>query len=179
MASIYDNIKTAKGLVELVSIHGLSTEVEDICRAQDIFGRATIEELDELANDIGRNNDKGEPDPKGTWSSGRKGTQSVFYSILYHIWSWEEATRFYNQHTNPEYIELKSLREEAKLLESTVERLTARRDELLAEEKEAANMLVQEMNKTSEATARAEKAEEEIVRLKAKLYDLMIAKGEK
>lgn len=179
MASIYDNIKTAKGLVELVSIHGLSTEVEDICRAQDIFGRATIEELDELANDIGRNNEKGEPDPKGTWSSGRKGTQSVFYSILYHIWSWEEATRFYNQHTNPDYQELLELRAENKTITGHVESLRNRREELLAEVKESADLLCEQIQKTNEATKRAEAAEEEIVRLKAKLYDLMIAKEEK
>lgn len=45
MESIYDGIKTAKELLEAVSVQGLSTKTEDICRAQDIFGRSTTEEL--------------------------------------------------------------------------------------------------------------------------------------
>ena len=72
--SKYDSIKTAAELVAEVRLHGLSLAQEDITRAQDIFGRSSIEELVALANDIGRNNDKGEPDPKGTWSSGRPAT---------------------------------------------------------------------------------------------------------
>ncbi len=82
MKSIYDDIKTAADLVRHVSVHGLSTKEEDIFRAQDIFGHSTIEELDTLANDIGRNNENGEPDPNGSWSSGRKGTRDTFYFIL-------------------------------------------------------------------------------------------------
>lgn len=100
--SMYDSIKTAAELVAEVQIHGLSTAQEDICRAQDIFGHTAVDELARLANDIGRNNGQGEPDPNGTWSSGRRGTQSTFYSILVNIWHWEEVTRFWNLHTNPE-----------------------------------------------------------------------------
>ena len=65
MASEYDNIKTAKDLITEVRIHGLSLAQEDICRAQDIFGHSTIEELVALANDNGRDNENGEPDPNG------------------------------------------------------------------------------------------------------------------
>ena len=74
MASKYDSIKTAKDLVSEVMMHGFSLNQEDICRAQDIFGHSTIEELVNLANDIGRNDENGTPDPKGTWSSGRRRT---------------------------------------------------------------------------------------------------------
>ena len=69
--SKYDSIKTAAELVKEVRLNGLSLAQEDICRAQDIFGNAPIEELVALANDIGRNNRDGEPDPKGTVSSTR------------------------------------------------------------------------------------------------------------
>ncbi len=100
--SMYDSIKTAAELVAEVQAHGLSSAQEDICRAQDIFGHTAVKELARLANDIGQNNDKGEPDPNGTRSSGRRGTQSTFYSILVNIWHWEEVTRFWNLHTNPE-----------------------------------------------------------------------------
>lgn len=85
MSSQYDSIKTPAELIAEVMTHGLSTKQEDICRVQDIFGRAPIEDLVKLANDIGRNNADGEPDPKGTWSSGRKGTQSTFYMVLSSI----------------------------------------------------------------------------------------------
>ena len=173
MASIYDNIKTAQGVVDLVRLQGLSTATEDICRLQDIFGRTSIEELDRLANDIGRNNDKGEPDKNGSWSSNRPATRPVFYQILYHIWSWEDATNFYNKHSNPDYEELLELRAENKTLTGHVESLRNRREELLAEVKQSADMLCEEIQKRNEATKRAEAAEEEIVRLKAKLYDLM------
>ena len=74
MTSKYDNITTAADLISEVALHGLSTELNDLNRAADIFGRASIKELIALANDNGRNNEKGEPDPDGTWSSGRKGT---------------------------------------------------------------------------------------------------------
>lgn len=178
MASIYDNIKTAKELVEIVSLQGMSTKIEDISRAQDIFGRAAIEELDELANDIGRNNEKGEPDKNGSWSSNRRATRPIFYQILFHIWNWEDATRFYNQHSNPEYEELKTLRTENRKLSGRVESLEARRDELIGDVKQASDVIIEEMKKKGEAIERAEKAEEEIVRLKAKLYDLMVEKEE-
>lgn len=88
MSSKYDSIKTAADLVAEVAAHGLSTEQEDQNRAADIFGNTSIEELDRLANDIGRNNQNGEPDPKGTWSSSRKGTQETFYFIAFSIWNW-------------------------------------------------------------------------------------------
>lgn len=174
MASIYDNIKTARELVSFVKAHGMSTKMEDICRAQDIFGNSTIEELDDLANDIGRNNDDGEPDPKGTWSSGRMETRSTFYSILFHIWNWEDATRFWHQHSNPEYEELKVLREERRKLGEQVTQLTARRDELLADTKRGTEYIGELNSRLSDTEARAEAAEAEVVKLKARLFDLLI-----
>lgn len=99
--SKYDSIKTAAELVREVKNHGLSTVQEDLNRAADIIGNTEIGELVRLANDIGRNNENGEPDPKGTWNSDRIATQNTFYSIISHIWHWEEVTRFWNQHTNP------------------------------------------------------------------------------
>lgn len=174
MASIYDNIKTARELVSFVKAHGMSTKMEDICRAQDIFGNSTIEELDDLANDIGRNNDDGEPDPKGTWSSGRMETRSTFYSILFHIWNWEDATRFWHQHSNPEYEELKVLREERRKLGEQVTQLTARRDELLSDAKRGTEYIGELNSRLADTEARAEAAEAEVVKLKARLFDLLI-----
>lgn len=174
MASIYDSIKTPRELLEKVKAHGLSTATEDICRAQDIFGNAPICDLAALANDNGRRNDKKEPDPKGNWASGKEGMQSTFYFVLFSIWNWEEATRFYNQHTNPEYEELKNLKNECKSLRTRIEQLETRRDELLEDAKRGSDFIIEQSNRIQEAEKRAETAEAEVIQLKAKLYDLMV-----
>ena len=167
------DIKTAKELIEHIQIHGMSTIQEDIVIMQDIIGHAPIEELYLLANDIGRNDENGNPDPKGSWSSGRKGTQSTFYSLIFHIWSWEDAVRFWNQHTNPDH-------EQRVIVEAQNADLKDGRDRMRAEIE-----VKYESIKTLEKQLREVKAESqnlknvlnrkdaEIQALKAKLYDLM------
>ena len=153
--SKYDSIKTAADLVAEVKLHGLSTDQEDICRAQDIFGSTPTVELAILANDIGQNN--------------HYSTQGTFYMIVSHIWNWEEVTRFWNQHTNPQTEELKKLR-------SANKELTVRLDKLLADQKvndETVNRLERGL---IDAQRKAEEAGAEVVSLKAKLYDLLVAK---
>lgn len=171
--SKYDKIETAADLVREVRAHGLSLAQDDICRAQDIIGRTSIEELARLANDIGRNNANGEPDPKGTWSSDRIATQNTFYSIISHIWHWEEVTRFWNQHTNPEHEELSELRGINTRLGEENKALVARRAELLEDAKRGAEYISSLNSELAETRARAEAAEAEIVQLKARLYDLL------
>ena len=175
MASKYDKIQTAKDLVSEVMMHGLSLNQEDICRAQDIFGHTPVEELAELANDIGRNDEHGNPDPNGTWSSGRRETRSTFYQIAFNIWKWEDATRFWNQHSNP-------LKEAADIAEAQ-RRETKKRLDQLNEAHEAlrqkAVKLDEDLNKyvqkEFEARAALKEAEAEIIRLKARLFDMMEA----
>ena len=175
MASIYDNIKTPKELLEIVKVHGLNTEIEDVCRAQDIFGRAPIEDLVALANDNGRKNGAGEPDPDGSWSSGRDGLQKTFYSVLFHIWNWEDATRFWNQHTNPEYASLKKTAGKVKELDAE---LSTAKSECTSTKIEAeifrADLEKAEAENTN-LSAKGKAQEEEIMKLKARLYDLMVA----
>ena len=182
MASKYDSIKTAAELVAEVRLHGLSLAQEDITRAQDIFGRSSVDELVALANDIGRNNDKGKSDPKGTWSSDRPATQATFYSIAFHIWNWQDATRFWNLHTNPEhegYQEIQSkLKAEMEEHRSTKKALEEQKVSTDAEHK----FLLAERSRTSDLTKKIESLKGEvhdrdmtIMELKAKLYDLMIA----
>ena len=181
--SKYDSIKTAADLVKEVRINGLSLDQEDICRAQDIFGNAPIEELVFLANDLGRNKRDGEPDPKGTVSSNRPATQNTFYSILFRIWHWEDATRFWNQHSNPEHEEIKEL--QAKLKAEVAEHSKTR--EVLKEQKISTDaehkFLLIERGKRVEQGEKIRSLEAEvhdrdmtIMELKAKLYDLMMEK---
>ncbi|MCI9505764.1 MAG: hypothetical protein HFF62_04120 [Oscillospiraceae bacterium] len=176
--SKYDSIKTASDLVADVQLNGLSTDQEDICRAQDIFGHTSIEELARLANDTGMNNAQGEPDPKGTWSSGRKATRGTFYMIVTSIWNWEEVTRFWNLYTNPQTEELKELRKEHKKLGGLYDSLLAHRDELEAEQKANNDAIAVLKSRAGDAQRRAEEAEAEVVRLKAKLYDLLVERKE-
>lgn len=176
MSSKYDSIKTAAELVKEVRLNGLSLVQEDICRAQDIFGNAPIEELVFLANDIGRNNRNGEPDPKGTVSSDRPATQNTFYSILFRIWHWDDATRFWNQHSNPEHEEIVELR--AKLKAEMAEHTETKKT--LKDEHKA---LLDERGKVLDLKEKVSNLEAEvhyqnmtIMELKAKLYDLMVKK---
>lgn len=162
--SKYDSIVTAADLVAEVRLHGLSTDQEDICRAQDIFGNTPTVELAILANDIGQNN--------------HYSTQGTFYMIVSHIWNWEEVTRFWNQHTNPQTEELKELRKEHRKLSGLYDDLLARRDELLDYQKAGAETIEQLSSRAGDAQRRAEEAEAEVVRLKAKLYDLLVERKE-
>ncbi len=170
---IYNDIKTARELVLHVKFHGLSTNQDDLCRVQDIFGHSTAEELEDLANDIGRNNENGEPDPNGSWSSGRVETRNVFYSILFQIWHWEDAVRFWNQHTNPEHDELNVLRAEHKDLAQKVCFQSAQIEGLQQELFECRKALDEQTTRANTAEQIVEKTEAEIVRLKAKLYDML------
>ena len=153
MASQYDSIKTPKELLTKVAMHGFSTQTEDRLRAQDIFGRAPIEDLVELANTAGK-------------------TSESFYMVLFNIWHWTDATRFYNQHSNSEYIQMrigmKSDRKYIKELESKNEILVGN-----------INCMMEEADSAARTANELEKAKLEIMRLKAKLYDLMVAKEEK
>lgn len=182
MGSKYDSIKTAKELVAEVQLHGFSTAQEDICRAQDIFGNSAIEDLVFLANDIGRNNENGEPDPKGTFNSVRRATQSTFYMIAFSIWNWEDATRFWNLHTNPEREKIEELRSklsaEVEEHRNTKKKLAEQITNTDAEHK----FRLAEQKTAREVSERCEKLKDElhdrdmtIMELKAKLYDLMIA----
>lgn len=173
--SKYDNIKTAADLVAEVAIHGLSTAQDDINRAQDIFGRSTIKELAALANDIGRNNDQGEPDPKGSWSSSRKATQETFYFLAFNIWNWREATAFYNEYTEPKMEEVRRLSKENKELTDSLTKTTTRYNAEFERAEINAKLIIQYDADKRQLTTDLEAARAEITALKVKLYDMMVA----
>ena len=182
MASQYDSIKTAEELLKEVATHGLSTKPEDICRAQDIFGRSEVKELIRLANDNGRlNGFDGEPDPRGTYSSGRVGLSKYFYQVAFKIWSWEDATRFYNQHSNfpvmdaPE--ENKMLHQQVKELNGELKRAKDDRDVEHRRCREAVDAEQAAQKKIGQLEAEVHDRDMTIMELKAKLYDLMMKEG--
>lgn len=180
--SKYDSIKTAAELVAEVQAHGLSLAQEDICRAQDIFGRSAVQDLVALANDVGRNNENGDPDPKGTWSSGRHETRSTFYFVLFKIWNWEDAVCFWNQHSSPEHEGVKELQAklQAEMAEHTKTK-EALKEQRISTDAEHKFLLiergkrVEQAEKISSLEAEVHDRDMTIMELKAKLYDLMTA----
>lgn len=173
--SKYDSIETAANLVREVMAHGLSTAQDDLNRAADIFGNDSVENLVSLANDIGRNNENGEPDPNGSWSSSRKATQSTFYMIASSIWNWEDVTRFWNLHTNPERVELVEARRQLKKLSEDAKE----KGEALLKEHQA---VLDERKRVVDLEAEVRKLGADLhdskmneMELKARLYDLMVA----
>lgn len=158
--SKYDSIKTATELVAEVKAHGLSVETLDICRAQDIMGGAPVEELVGLANMTG---------PAGT-----RDTQSVFYMIISRVWNWSQMVEFWNRYTNPQTEELKRNRDAYDFVVDESEKLRAENDKL---KDRVASLLAEQTElrtRTGDAQRAAEEAEAEVVRLKAKLYDVLV-----
>jgi len=163
MASQYDSIQTPKELLTKVAMHGFSTQIDDKLRAQDIFGRAPIEDLVELANTAGK-------------------TSENFYMVLFSIWHWSDATRFYNQHSNPDYKEMKQKDQEIGRLKREVEAAQEEAAEhhedcqewmRRCEEEHAAH--AETRNEVEFYKVAAKMAQQEIIELKAKLYDFMVA----
>lgn len=170
----FSDIKTIQELIAYIAAHGMPTDEESVCRMQDIVGHSTIEELDFLANNIGRCDEHGNIDPKGSCSGG-KNSQKYFYPLIFSIWNWEDAVRFWNQHTNPDKEILTKTYEENRVLKKRNEELTARRDELLENEKLVADKVSELMEKGFESEKRIGDLELENIRLKARLYDMMTA----
>jgi len=165
-----EQIETATELVQLVSWQGVSTKQEDICKMQDIIGHSTLDELIKLANDNGRCDANGNPDPDGTWCCGRRGTRQDFYHLLSVIWNWEDLIRFWNEHTDPGYKELRELREHSKDMEEQINRA--------AQEKATSrDMYNHQAERAHNAEKKVEELEAEILKLKAKLYDMMTNNG--
>lgn len=152
MARHYDKIKTVRELINDVRAHGFSTAVEDICRVQDIFGHSSIEELAGVANE----------------------NSQEFYMILFKIWRWDEATAFYNEHSNP--VNINSLKKELSDCKEQLEAIKKQARGLgNAHTKDLENNV-----KLGKALDEYEKEnrdlKDEIIKLKAKLYDLMVKK---
>jgi len=167
-----DQVTTAKELVALVSWQGVSTKQEDICRMQDIIGHSTVEELNLLANDIGAD---GYPDnPKSTTFSGRRGTRDTFYHLLSVIWNWQDLLNFWNENTNPDHKALEEAKAELKKYEKWHIGDSSRIKELNDQIHEAADKWSEEYDKRTALEYQLKVKNQEIMQLKAKLYDLMV-----
>ena len=187
--SIYDSIKTAEELLKEVAAHGLSTKPEDICRAQDIFGHSEVKELIRLANDNGRLNGfvyschfhyRHRPLCCRMFPSGCVGLSKYFYQVAFHIWSWEDATRFYNQNSNFPVIdaleENKMLHQQVKELNGELKRAKDDRDVEHRRCREAVGAEQAAQKKIGHLEAEVHDRDMTIMELKARLYDLLVNK---
>lgn len=152
--SKYDNIKTATALVSEVKANGLSMETEDICRAQDILGCAQVEELAFLANN--------------------ETYQGAFYMTITRIWNWSQVVQFWNAHTNPQTEELKRMQSAFDFTASECDRLNNELGRLRGERSNLVKELEDSRIRIGDVQRAAEEAEAEVVRLKAKLYDVLV-----
>ena len=169
--SKYDSITTAKDLIIEVAMHGLSTIQEDINRAADIFGRTCIEELASLANDDGLET----KEDGSRWSTGKRGTQKTFYSIAFRIWHWEDATRFFNEHTNPATKDAKETAQELRKAKEEISSLTNSLNKLREQHNEQGEKYTDCGIRLHEMEQENRNLKHEIITLKSRLYDLMTA----
>ena len=174
MATIYDNITSAAELVKHVKTCGRQTDIDSTIRIQDIIGRSTMDELIALANGEGRVDDNGNPDPEGCYKKDHLRTRETFYSILFGVWNWEDATRFYIQNSSPEMKELRQLRKEVKEARESAAKWQMKHQELKeyigTEENRCAELGMENLGLEEEI----KDLKMEIMALKAKLYDLMV-----
>ena len=154
----FESIRTIDELMNFIQAHGIPTDTESICKMQDIAGHSTIEELTEIAN--GDHHHR-------------------FYNMLFKVWNYEDAIRFYNQNSNPAYIEagkaaaeLKKTREKMREDAETIDGLMLRIGTLEEQEKKARVDI-------SNIDEKAAALEFENMVLKAKLYDLMVKEDPK
>ena len=148
--SKYDSIKTAADLISEVIMHGLSTEQDDTNRAADIFGNSAVGELAELAN------------------SENQKISNTFYSIAFRVWHWEQATRFFNEHTNPVTKEARANAEELRKVKSELEAIKL-------QEKHHKELAANYSTEVHDLEVTVQEQAQTILELKAKLYDLTVA----
>lgn len=145
----YDEIQTAEELVNEIAINGISLNQNDQIRAQDIIGHSSVGELENLAN-------------------GKLGGK--FYFLLQHIWNIEDVIRFWNNHSNQEHKEFQICREKVKKLTKENEESSTAYMSLL---KDYGNL----KKELAMLESKEKKSAEEILKLKARLFDMMEQQG--
>ena len=145
MTSIYKGLNF-HGLLHEVKNHGFSTKEEDIVEAQDVVARASTVDMIEFCND-------------SAW-------QDVAYFVLFKIWNWEDAVRFYNMYSNKTVMVWREKSEKLTGIENENDKLK----KTIEQYREENNRAVQEI---FEKDVEIQKKDLEIMKLKAKLYDMM------
>lgn len=162
MKTKLEQIETIQELLTYITAFGIPTDTESICKMQDIVGNSPVKTLVELAQDDGTK----VADDGSRWSTGRHGSQKEMMALLFTIWHWEDATSFYNRHVNKEYREIKAKAQDAESAEKRAGECKRAFDEYRYKWEEAEQ-------KAYVAECNLKKAQDEILKLKAMLFDYM------
>lgn len=148
MKTKMNEINSTAELITYTLAFGIPTDTESVVRMQDIVGHETVEVLDNIAE--GKN-------------------KNQLQSILFHIWDYERAVRFYNDHDGFYQETIRAAKESKKYAEAL------ERDLKSAREAAAHNLAIWEKADAEafEQKRRADAAEAEVMRLKAMLFDYM------
>ena len=144
-----------KGYEELVKLlnrvqatGGLDVDEKSICEYQDMIGHSTQEQLRELANG---------------------NLKESFYRVYGHSYGTVEAIRFFTQNSNKMYdllLERDGLKADLEIANKDI-------DKYMLESSKNYKAMIQERQEKEQAQDDLKKAQEEIIRLKARLFDLM------
>lgn len=151
-----------KGYEDLVALlkkvqatHGIDTDIESINNYSDMIGHSSVDQLKELANGV---------------------YKETFYRVYGLCYGTVEAIRFFTKNSDKIEAILRSRDEAICDLEDMQDKLKKADDETKrAWDKSLEMRSAWEAEKTEKENIKKEleKANEEIIRLKAKLYDLM------
>ena len=161
METIYDDIADAKALIIHVANSGLSTDKYDLKRACEIIDSQSEESLINLAN-------------SAECINGEK-ISGTFYSVLFIVWPWLKALDFYNTNTSLAGIRLREYKVALRNAKKEIEE----RDKIIEirKKKQEEYCVAWQDADLKWQIAEREKieAQQEILTLKAKLYNLMTA----
>ena len=153
-----------KGYEDLVTLlrkvqatGGMDCDQESVCEYQDMIGHSTEDQLAELSN--------------GSY-------KRAFYRVYGEAYGVIEAIQFYCNH-GEKITKIIRQNDELNLDLEDLKEDIAKKDALIFAKDQHINELISDIDKKStdikKVTERAEKAEQENILLKAKLYDLMTA----
>ena len=173
MKTKINEINTAAELITYTTAFGIPTDTESICRMQDIIGHTAVDDLVKLATDDGT-----ETDGNGSrWTTGRRGTKTQTMNILFHIWHWEDATRFYNRYVNQEVIntkeQLQEVTQDAITWKETAETYKEAYEKYEGIAGTNYRNYIEAKQEATEQKQRADELEKEMLKLKAMLFDYM------
>lgn len=127
---------------------GLDVDEKSICDYQDMIGHSTQEQLRELANGS---------------------LKESFYRVYGHSYGTVEAIRFFTQNSNKMYdllLERDGLKADLEIANKDI-------DKYMLESSKNYKAMMQERQEKEQAQDDLKKAQDEIIRLKARLFDLM------
>lgn len=176
MPSIYDNITTAEDLVFEVMQNGLSTQQDDITRAQHILAHCSDNELAYLARGGALDEDRNPPCPKNCRA------QLTFFRIIFTCWDWDRAVALYNLHVTQYPKKLKEARAKAdnlaNMLVEARSELEQTQGDLFHAHQTELEMAASYDTATAELAgtqAALDAAQQRIIELKAELYDMIVS----